>query len=74
MQLAAPAAAAFIYVTAELLPVALSAIAHTRDVSVVLVGTLLSWYALVAALTTIPLARWTAHVPRRGCWSSAWPA
>ena len=59
-------AAAFIYVTAELLPVgALSAIAHNLNVSVVLVGTLLSWYALVAALTTIPLVRWTAHVPRR---------
>ena len=66
VQLAVLAAAAFIYVTAELLPVgALSAIAHNLNVSVVLVGTLLSWYALVAALTTIPLVRWTAHLPRR---------
>jgi predicted MFS family arabinose efflux permease len=66
VQLAVLAAAAFIYVTAELLPVgALSAIARNLNVSVVLVGTLLSWYALVAALTTIPLVRWTAHVPRR---------
>ena len=65
-QLAVLAAAAFIYVTAEILPVgALSAIARNLNVSVVLVGTLLSWYALVAALTTIPLVRWTAHWPRR---------
>jgi predicted MFS family arabinose efflux permease len=65
-QLAVLAAAAFIYVTAEILPVgALSAIARNLNVSVVLVGTLLSWYALVAALTTVPLVRWTAHVPRR---------
>ena len=65
-QLAVLAAAAFIYVTAEILPVgALSAIARNLHVSVVLVGTLLSWYALVAALTTVPLVRWTAHWPRR---------
>ena len=30
-----------------------------------MVGTLLAWYALVAAVTTIPLVRWTAHWPRR---------
>lgn len=66
VQLAVLAAAAFIYVTAELLPVgALSAIARNLNVSVVLVGTLLSWYAFVAALTTVPLVRWTAHWPRR---------
>ncbi|BBX75378.1 MFS transporter [Mycobacterium shinjukuense] len=65
-QLAVLAAAAFIYVTAEILPVgALSAIARNLHVSVVLVGTLLSWYAFVAALTTVPLVRWTAHWPRR---------
>jgi predicted MFS family arabinose efflux permease len=65
-QLAVLAAAAFTYVTAEILPVgALSAIARNLQVSVVLVGTLLSWYALVAALTTFPLVRWTAHWPRR---------
>ena len=74
-QLSVLAAAAFIYVTAELLPVgALSAIARNLNVSVVLVGTLLSWYALVAALTTIPLVRWTAHGRAGGCWSPAWPA
>ncbi len=65
-QLAVLAAAAFTYVTAEILPVgALPAISRDLHVSVVLVGTLLSWYALVAALTTIPLVRWTAHWPRR---------
>jgi predicted MFS family arabinose efflux permease len=66
VQLAVLAAAAFIYVTAELLPVgALPAIARDLHVSVPMVGTLLGWYALVAALTTIPLVRWTAHWPRR---------
>ena len=60
------AAAAFTYVTAELLPVgALPAIARDLHVSVPMVGTLLAWYALVAAVTTIPLVRWTAHWPRR---------
>jgi predicted MFS family arabinose efflux permease len=66
VQLAVLAAAAFIYVTAELLPVgALPAIARDLHVSVPEVGTLLAWYALVAAVTTIPLVRWTAHWPRR---------
>jgi predicted MFS family arabinose efflux permease len=66
MQLAVLAAAAFIYVTAEILPVgALPAITRGLHVSVPVVGTLLAWYALVAAVTTIPLVRWTAHWPRR---------
>jgi predicted MFS family arabinose efflux permease len=66
VQLAVLAAAAFTYVTAELLPVgALPAIARDLHVSVPVVGTLLAWYALVAAVTTIPLVRWTAHWPRR---------
>lgn len=66
VQLAVLAAAAFIYVTAELLPVgALPAIARDLHVSVPVVGTLLAWYALVAAVTTIPLVRWTTHWPRR---------
>jgi predicted MFS family arabinose efflux permease len=65
-QLSVLAAAAFIYVTAELLPVgALPAIARDLTVSDFLVGTLLSWYALAAVLTTVPLVRWTAHWPRR---------
>jgi len=66
LQLAVLAAAAFIYVTAEILPIgALPAITRGLHVSVPLVGTLLAWYALVAAVTTIPLVRWTAHWPRR---------
>jgi predicted MFS family arabinose efflux permease len=66
LQLAVLAAAAFTYVTAELLPVgALPASARDLHVSIPMVGTLLAWYALVAAVTTIPLVRWTAHWPRR---------
>lgn len=66
MQLSVLAAAAFIYVTAETVPVgALTAIADGLDVSEALVGTLLAWYAVVAAVTTIPMVRWTARWPRR---------
>ncbi|MCB0923281.1 MAG: MFS transporter [Mycobacterium sp.] len=60
------AAAAFIYVTAEIMPVgALPAIATDLNVSVAVVGTLLASYALVAAVATVPLVRWTAMWPRR---------
>ncbi len=60
------AAAAFVYVTAEIMPVgALPAIAADLDVSVAMVGTLLASYALVAAVATVPLVRWTADWPRR---------
>jgi predicted MFS family arabinose efflux permease len=66
VQLTVLAAAAFIYVTAETVPVgALPAIARDLQVSEAVVGTLLAWYALVAAVTTMPLVRWTAHWPRR---------
>lgn len=66
VQLTVLAAAAFIYVTAETVPVgALPAIARDLGVREALVGTLLAWYALVAALTTIPLVRATAYWPRR---------
>jgi predicted MFS family arabinose efflux permease len=65
-QLAVLAGAAFIYVTAEILPVGASlAISRDLHVSLWAVGTLLASYALVAAVTTIPLVRWTAHWPRR---------
>lgn len=65
-QLAILAAAAFIYATAEILPVgALPAISTGLGVSEALVGTLLAWYAVVAAATTIPLVRRTAFWPRR---------
>jgi predicted MFS family arabinose efflux permease len=66
VQLAVLSAAAFIYVTAEMVPVAaLPAIAADLHVSAALVGTLLASYALVAAVTTVPLVRVTAHWPRR---------
>ncbi|WP_167109572.1 MFS transporter [Mycobacterium sp. DL592] len=64
--LAVLAAAAFVYVTAEIMPVgALSAIARDLKVSEAMVGTLLASYALVAAIATVPLVRWTAAWPRR---------
>ncbi len=60
------AAAAFVYVTAEIMPVgALPAIAADLGVSEAVVGTLLGGYALVAAVATVPLVRWTAAWPRR---------
>jgi len=60
------AAAAFVYVTAEIMPVgALPAIAADLQVSEAVVGTLLATYALVAAVSTVPLVRWTAAWPRR---------
>jgi predicted MFS family arabinose efflux permease len=64
--LAVLAAAAFVYVTAEIMPVgALPEIAADLRVSEALVGTLLASYALVAAVATVPLVRWTAGWPRR---------
>jgi len=66
VQLTVLAAAAFVYVTAEMVPVgALAAIAADLRVSEALVGTLLASYALVAALATVPLVRFTARWPRR---------
>lgn len=66
VQLTVLAAAAFVYVTAEIVPVgALPAIAADFRVSEALVGTLLASYALVAAVTTVPLVRLTALWPRR---------
>lgn len=65
-QLGVLAAAAFVYVTAEVLPIgALPAIAADLRVSEALVATLLAGYALVAAVTTMPLVRLTASWPRR---------
>jgi predicted MFS family arabinose efflux permease len=64
--LAVLAAAAFVYVTAEIMPVgALPAIARDLRVSEALVGTLLATYALIAAVSTVPLVRWSAAWPRR---------
>ena len=60
------AAAAFVYVTAEIMPVgALPVIAADLNVSEALVATLLASYALVAAVTTVPLVRATSSWPRR---------
>ncbi|MGV0625710.1 MFS transporter [Mycolicibacter minnesotensis] len=65
-RLAILSSAAFIYATAEILPVAaLPAISADLGVSEALVGSLLAWYAVVAAVTTLPLVRWTAYWPRR---------
>ena len=66
LALAVLAAAAFVYVTAEIMPVgALPAIAADLGVSEAMVGTLLASYAAVAAVATVPLVRWTADWPRR---------
>ena len=66
LSLAVLAAAAFVYVTAEIMPVgALPAIAADLRVSEAMVGTLLASYALVAALATVPLVRLTSQWPRR---------
>jgi predicted MFS family arabinose efflux permease len=66
VQLTVLAAAAFVYVTAEVVPVgALPAIASDLRVTEALVGTLLATYALVAAVATVPLVRLTAQWPRR---------
>jgi predicted MFS family arabinose efflux permease len=66
VQLSVLAAAAFVYVTAEMVPVgALPAIAADLRVGEAWVGMLLASYALVAAATTIPLVRLTARWPRR---------
>lgn len=66
MALAVLAASAFVYVTAEIMPVgALPAIAADLQVSEATVGTLLASYALVAAVATVPLVRWTSAWPRR---------
>ena len=60
------AAAAFVYVTAEIMPVgALPVIAADLNVSEAVVATLLASYALVAAVTTVPLVRATSSWPRR---------
>jgi predicted MFS family arabinose efflux permease len=66
VQLAVLASAAFVYVTAEMVPVgALRDIASDLRVSEALVGSLLGGYALVAAVTTVPLVALTARWPRR---------
>jgi predicted MFS family arabinose efflux permease len=63
--LAVLATSAFVYVTAETLPVGLlPQISHGLSVSEADVGLLLTSYAAVAALTTIPLTAITMRIPR----------
>ncbi len=64
--LAALAAAAFVYVTAETLPIGLMpqlvAGLHVRTSAI---GLLVTIYAAVAGLTAIPMTAWTNNRPRR---------
>jgi predicted MFS family arabinose efflux permease len=63
--LTALAASAFVYVTAETLPVGLlPEISRGLSVSEADVGLLLTSYAAVVAVSTIPLTALTMHVPR----------
>jgi predicted MFS family arabinose efflux permease len=63
--LAVLSASAFVYVTAETLPVGLlPPIAHGLSVSEADVGLLLTSYAVVAGLTTIPFTAITMGIPR----------
>ena len=64
--LAVLAVSAFVYVTAETLPVGLlPQISSGLSVSEAQVGLLLTTYAAVAAITTIPLTALTMRIPRR---------
>lgn len=64
--LAALASAAFVYVTAETLPIGLlpqlTAGLHVRAGAI---GLLVTMYAAVAGITAVPLTAWTSHLPRR---------
>jgi predicted MFS family arabinose efflux permease len=63
--IAALAVSAFVFVTAETLPVGLlPQIAHGLSVSQADVGLLLTTYAAVAAVSTIPLTALTMRIPR----------
>src|ERR1700710_821331 len=64
--LAVLSASAFVYVTAETLPVGLlPQISQGLSVSEARVGLLLTTYAAIAAVTTIPLTALTMGIPRR---------
>ncbi len=64
--LAVLAVSAFVYVTAETLPVGLlPQISQGLSVTEARVGLLLTTYAAVAAITTIPLTALTMRIPRR---------
>ena len=59
--------AAFVFITAELLPIGLlTLIAPDLDRSRSQVGLLVSGYAVVVVLASVPLTRLTQRIPRRG--------
>lgn len=64
--LVALATAAFVYVTAETLPIGLlpqlAAGLHVRQGDI---GLLVTVYAAVAGLSAVPMTAWTSHLPRR---------
>ncbi|MEU8704929.1 MFS transporter [Streptomyces sp. NPDC048565] len=65
-RLAVLAGATFVYVTFEVFPVGLiQDIAHSLDVTTGQVGLLVSGYAVVAALVTVPTVALASRVPRR---------
>ncbi|MFI5952732.1 MFS transporter [Cryptosporangium sp. NPDC051539] len=65
--LAALGASTFVYVTAETIPIGLlPEIAHGLSVDEAAVGLLVTSYAAVAGLTSIPLTALTMRFPRRG--------
>ena len=65
LALATLGASAFVYVTAETIPIGLlPEIADGLDVSEANVGLLLTSYAVVAGVTTIPLTALTMRIPR----------
>ncbi|MFI5844306.1 MFS transporter [Catenuloplanes sp. NPDC051500] len=60
------AAIAFIVVTGETLPIGLIAeVADGIGASESRVGLTVSWYALIAAASAVPLTRWTSRIDRR---------
>jgi predicted MFS family arabinose efflux permease len=65
-QLTVLGVAAYVYTLAEMAPIgAMASMASDLDVSEARVGLLTAVYALITVLSTVPLARWTAHWPRR---------
>ena len=66
LALATLAAAAFVFVTSETMPIGLLPQIHAGlRVSDGRVGLLMTIYAAVAAVTAIPFTAWTTHLPRR---------
>jgi DHA1 family inner membrane transport protein len=60
------AVSTFVFVTSETLPIGLlPLIADDLGATQAAVGLLVTGYGLVVVVTSIPLTRWTHHVPRR---------